>query len=308
MRAFILVVLVCACSTTSSGGVADAGGVGDAGSDGGSAVRGGMDPVPFGGSRPVLIYVPSGYQPAVPAPLVFLLHGFAASGALEEAYFGLTPAAEARTVLYAHPDGTTNAGGLQFWNATDACCNFDGSTVDDSAYLAGLVAEVGTRYSVDPKRVFFVGQDNGGFMAYRMACDHAGIVAGVASFGGAMWENTARCSPSAAVTAVEIHGTADAQIAYAGGTIADGGSFPAATVTAADWATFDGCATPSAAGAAVRLEAGDGGTDTAVARYTGCQSGSEADLWTMPDAGHLPDIGPGFATAVFDYLLAHPKP
>ena len=306
MRAFTLIVLVCACSTTSSGGVADAG------SDAGSAVRGGLDPVPFGGSRPVSLYVPSGYQPGAPTPLLLLLHGFSASGAIEETYLGLQPLAEARTVLYAHPDGTKNADGAQFWNATDACCNFEGSTVDDSAYLASLVAEVGTRYQVDPKRVFVVGQDNGGFMAYRMACDHADVVAGVVSFGGAMWENTARCTPVAAVTTVEIHGTADLEIAYAGmdaGFSADGGGYPSAAVSAADWAAFDGCATPSVAGPALRLGPGDGGTDTAVARFlSGCRSGSEADLWTMPDAGHVPIIGPGFATAVFDYLLAHPKP
>ena len=37
------------------------------------------------------------------------------------------------------PDGTMDAIGNRFWNATDACCNFDGLPVDDVAFLRGLM-------------------------------------------------------------------------------------------------------------------------------------------------------------------------
>jgi polyhydroxybutyrate depolymerase len=312
-KAVLVVAFVSACSSSSASlspgkdaGAADSG-LADAG------VRGGYDPVPFGGSRPVKLYVPSGYDPSVPAPLLILLHGYGANGGEEELYLDLHPTADAKGVLYAHPDGTVDDAGNQFWNATDGCCNFYGSTVDDSSYLAGLVAEIGTRYSVDPKRVFFFGHSNGAFMAYRMACDHADIIAGIGSLAGATWEDTTKCTPSEAVTLVEIHGTADVEILYGGydGGVEGGtGAYPSAPESVADWAAYDGCNTPADTTApGLDLMSPDGGVDTTVARYAaGCRSGTEADLWTIPDAGHIPEIGPGFASAVFDYLLAHPKP
>ena len=119
--------------------------------DAGDVGLGDYDPVPFGGSRPVKLYVPSGYTGA-PVPLVILLHGYSSSGAEEDLYLGLRAVAESKTTLYAHPDGTTDPSGNEFWNATNACCNFYGSGVDDSTYLESLVAEIGTRYTVDLKR------------------------------------------------------------------------------------------------------------------------------------------------------------
>ena len=41
------------------------------------------------------------------------------------------------------PDGKVNTLGYQYWNATDACCDIFGSGVDDVAYIAGLIEEVG---------------------------------------------------------------------------------------------------------------------------------------------------------------------
>ena len=40
--------------------------------------------------------VPRGYDPAHPAPLVILLHGYGASGELQDAYFGLGKLADER--------------------------------------------------------------------------------------------------------------------------------------------------------------------------------------------------------------------
>jgi polyhydroxybutyrate depolymerase len=306
MRALVLFsVLLCACSSSKSNGDAS----GDAGSDATMPVRGGYDPVPFGGSRPVSLYVPTGYTDGVPAPLLILLHGYSATGGEEELYLDLHPTADMRGVLYAHPDGTVDSNGNQFWNATDGCCNFDGSTVDDSSYLAGLVTEIETRYSVDPKRVYFMGHSNGGFMAYRMACDHADVIAAIASLAGATWEDTSKCTPSTAVSVVQIHGTADTEIFYDG---YDGGMgtgpYPSAPTTVADWAAYDGCMTPADT-SSPQITLGFGGPDTNVSRYAaGCRNGTEADLWSIPDASHVPPIGPSFASDVFDYLLAHPKP
>src|SRR5580700_7872847 len=150
-------------------------------SAGGAGGAGACTQTTFGGSRPVTLHVPATYSCATAAPLVIMLHGYGSTGASEEAYLNITDESDKRGFLYAHPDGTKDTLGIEFWNATNACCNDFGSTVDDSSYLDGLVHEIEGAYDVDEKRVYFVGHSNGGFMSYRMACDHAGDIAAIAS-------------------------------------------------------------------------------------------------------------------------------
>jgi polyhydroxybutyrate depolymerase len=245
----------------------------------------------------------------VPAPLVLMLHGYTASGVLEESYLNLTPLSDARGFLYAYPDGRKDALGYGFWNATDACCGSGDRTVDDSAYLSGLIGEIRTRYSVDAKKVFFIGHSNGGFMSYRMACDHADQIAAIASLAGAMFDDVTQCHPSEPVSVLQIHGTADTTINYMGGMIQNH-AYPSAATSVLDWATFDGCATtPDAAPPPLDLESSLPGDETTVTAYgTGCRPGGRAELWTIQGGSHIPALGPAFAPSVIDFLLAHPKP
>ena len=106
--------------------------------------------------------------------------------------FHLGDAAERRGVITAYPDGTTDSTGSQFWNATDACCNFDGSSVDDSKYLVGVVAAIKAHVAVDPKRIYVMGHSNGGFMSYRTACDHADVFAAIISLAAATFAQRSR--------------------------------------------------------------------------------------------------------------------
>jgi polyhydroxybutyrate depolymerase len=162
-------VALAACSNTSASGAGGAGGQasGGQGGAGGQAV--------IGGERPVTVVVPSSYDGS-PTPLVVLLHGYGASAVLQDIYFGLSALAESRGFVLALPDGTLDTSGRRFWNAGDACCDFGEAEVDDVGYLTSVLDELEASYAIDPKRVFFVGHSNGGFMSYRMACDLAGRV------------------------------------------------------------------------------------------------------------------------------------
>jgi polyhydroxybutyrate depolymerase len=261
-----------------------------------------FDTGPIGGSRPLSVHVPPSYDPCHPAPLVVMLHGYAADGAVEELYLALTAQADARGLLYAYPDGTLDVGGNRFWNATDACCNFYGSTVDDSTYLHDLIAEIGRHYNVDAKRVFLVGHANGGFMAYRMACDHADQIAAIASLSGAMYMDVARCQPTTSVAVLHIHGTADSSIPYNGSAM-----IPAATTTVGDWVTFDGCSsTADTSAPPLDLDSTIAGAETTITRYaSGCRG---AELWTIAGGTGVPSLTASFQPAVIDFLLAHGKP
>ena len=265
--------------------------------------------VPLGGDRPVTVHVPPSYVAGTPIPLVVMLHGYGASAALEETYLRLRPLADQRGFLYVHPDGTIDLINNRFWNATDACCNIFGSTVDDSTYLSNVIAGVAAKYSVDAKRVFVMGHSNGGFMAYRLACDHADQIAAIVSLAGAMFNDPMQCTPSSPVSVLEIHGTADTTIPYDGGSIV-GHPFPSAPVTVGDWVTLDGCATmPDNSAAPLDLDSSLAGAETTVEKFTtGCLSGSEVDLWTIQGGAHIPTLSSQFSPDLIDFLLTHPKP
>jgi polyhydroxybutyrate depolymerase len=262
----------------------------------------------FGGSRPVALHVPSTYKCDTPAPLLIMLHGYSATGAEEELYLDITAQSDQRGFLYAHPDGTKDATGLEFWNATNACCNLYGSTVDDSSYLEGLIQDIEGAYNVDRKRVYFVGHSNGAFMSYRMACDHAGDIAAIASLAGAMWEDVTMCNPSEPVATLEIHGTADTVIIYNGGFIGTN-MYPPVTTTVSDWVAFNKCnATADTSLPPLTLDVSLPPDQTSVTQYNGCANGTTSELWTIAGGGHIPDLSPTFTPDVIDWLYTQQKP
>ena len=260
------------------------------------------------GRGPVTVFVPSSYNPEVPAPLVVLLHGYGANGAWTESYFQLLPLAEQHGFLYMHPDGTVDPDGYRFWNATDACCDFYGSGVDDSGYLLALVDEVKAQLNVDRGQVYFTGHSNGGFMSYRMACDHSGTAAAIASLAGATYYDPLDCAPSSAVHVLHIHGTADSVILYGGGS-GPLGTYPGAVETVEHWAQYDGCVvegvlTPPS----LDLDASIPGAETDVYVYdVGCSIDGSAQLWSINDGSHFPQLTDEFRTSVIGFLLSHQK-
>ena len=262
----------------------------------------------FGGDRPVTLNVPPDYDHAAGAPLLILLHGYTASGTVQDLYWGLTDHALARGFLYVFPDGTVDEGGSRFWNATDGCCDFGQTMVDDSGYLRGLVDEISSVYNVDSKRIYFTGHSNGSFMSFRMACDHADIVAGIAGLAGAMWQDGSQCPASEPVHVLHIHGDMDDVIPFAGGGSA-GATYPGASASVEFWANRANCSATAVQGDSIDIDAGIDGAETTVSQYnSGCDPGGSGELWTIQGGGHLPAIGPDWMPTMLDWLLAHPKP
>ena len=276
------------------------------------------DQLVVGGARPVTVQLPP-VGASEPAPLLIVLHGYGSTGPEHESYFRFGPVAARRGLVYVTPDGTVDSRGNHFWNATDACCDFDATGVDDAVYLAGLIKEISTRASVDPKRVYFVGHSNGGFMSYRMACEHADLVAGIVSLAGATFATRTDCQPSEPVAILEIHGTADGTIRFDGGNTADVGApghmnaYPGARTTIATWAGYDGCGATFARSKTVldidNVTFGSNGpAEATIETASDCDPGGHVELWTIPNGGHSPDLSATFADTVIDFLLAHPKP
>lgn len=257
--------------------------------------------------RDVVLRVPSGYDPGRPSGLVIGLHGYSSNAGELDDYFGLSEQAERRGLLLALPQGTMDARRAPFWNATSACCDFGPTGVDDSGFLAGVIELVSARYSVDPGRVWLFGHSNGGFMAHRLACDHAELVTGIVSLAGAQDAAESACVPQRSVAVLQIHGTEDETVAYSGAASLGGGDgYPSAVQTAARWARLDGCAT-TAVTAGRRHLTSAAGDDTDVTSWPGCRGHSGVELWTIQGGRHVPVLNAGFAASALDWLDAHAR-
>jgi polyhydroxybutyrate depolymerase len=252
-------------------------------------------------------FIPSSYSKGTSLPLVVLLHGYGATGAMQESYMKFESVAETNKFILVYPDGTLDSSGRRFWNATDACCDFL-SAVADEAYLLSVLKEMESNYSIDAKRIYFVGHSNGGFMSYRMACRHPDRIAAIASLAGASFFKATDCGAKSSVSVLQVHGTKDETILYEGGQIF-GTSYPGAVASASQWATFNQC-TQNAVTRSTKLdlEPNIAGDETAVTAWTNCQNSSEVELWTMENGAHIPTLRSTFATKIWEFFAAHPKP
>lgn len=262
------------------------------------------------GRGPVTVHVPNGYTPGTPIPLLLLLHGFGSNGSTIESTFDYLTLVDARGFAYAFPNGRTNVFGQRFWTATDACCNLfnQGGPNDDSIYLRALIERIREALDIDSGRIWLAGHSNGGFMSYRMACDHSEIIAGIISLAGGTFADPADCAALQPVHVLQIHGTSDSVILYNGGSLS-GSPYPGAVATTQAWATNDGC-DPSLVRTtlgALDLVSGAAAETDILRSAAGCDIPGSAEHWRMNGAPHSPTLSASFNDRTIDFLFAHPK-
>lgn len=228
-------------------------------------------------SRPAPVVLPEDYDIGRSYPLVIMLHGYGANGTAQDVIFGLTGQVEERDFLLVKPEGTTDESGRQFWNAATECCDFGNTGVDDVAYLAGLVEEAKTLYPI--AHVAFVGHSNGGFMAYRMACERPDLVDRIGALAGTLSPVASECPATDFVEVLHMHGTDDGTIAYESST-----GHLGAEDSIGFWAELGGCTGPSMVGTADHLGSVDG-EETEIEAWD-CDQG-ELELWTSLGGDHV---------------------
>jgi polyhydroxybutyrate depolymerase len=252
-------------------------------------------PRSFGGARPVTLQVPARFDEGREYPLALVLHGYGANGFVQQAYFGLGDLATRGDAFVLAPDGTTDFGGRQFWNADSVCCDFNNIGPDDVAYLGGLIDDVMDSWPIDPGAVFSIGHSNGGFMSYRLACERPDLFAAILALAGIAV--SVPCQPSRPVGVLHVHGTADDVVPYAG-----------AAPSVGQWAGLDGCSGTRTRGEDLDLEAGLAGAETRTESTGGCPTGVAVDLWTLEGAGHIPSLGAAFAPTAWRWLTDRRRP
>jgi polyhydroxybutyrate depolymerase len=228
-----------------------------------------------GSQREYSLHVPAGYDGEKRMPPVLNFHGYSSNMAQQALFSNLNATAESSGFVVVYPNGLKNSvNGNQSWNA-GLCCAFGDEERDDVGFVDALLDELSSRLCIDRKRVYATGMSNGGFMAYRLACERAERFAAIAPVAGVLGIPAESCQPSRAIPVIHFHGTADALVPYDGGGVS---SFPSVPDSIAGWASRNGCSgqpTQTFANGAAHCET-----------TKGCAEGAELTLCTIDGMGH----------------------
>jgi polyhydroxybutyrate depolymerase len=246
------------------------------------------DGVTVGGlQRTYLVHVPAGL--AQPNGLVINLHGAGMTAGQQAAMTNYNAVADQHGFVVAYPDGIDLS-----WADGRGASVPDRQGVDDVGFLVALVDRLTQDFGIDRGRVFATGMSAGAFMASRLACERADVVAAIAPIAGTLG-SAFPCAPSQPISVLEIHGTADQVVPFNGGPMLGRGGasdIVAAPAMAQKWRELNGC--PAVV---------EDSPAPAVHRFTssGCAGGTEVAFVQVDGGGHTwldasPASGQFFAT------------
>ncbi len=220
-----------------------------------------------GRTRTANVHLPTGYASSTPAPVVINFHGRNSTASQQQALSGMNAKANAESFIAVHPQGVGNT-----WNAGRCCGDAMTGNVDDVGFISALIDTLEKTYCIDTSRIYATGLSNGGFMAHRLACDRADLVAAIAPVAGG--DMTTACAPSRPVPVLHFHGTSDNVVPFEGF-----GGFASIPQTMDAWSRRNSC-TP---GRATYLQTGD---VTCEDWASSCAQGSQVRLCRVDGGGH----------------------
>ena len=217
-------------------------------------------------TRSYRLAVPQGYRSSSPTPLILLFHG-SGSDALEMSIYTQMPKRASHLgYLVATPDAVAKQWQLSVPNAHTA----------DLAFVSALIANLSSRYCVDPSRIYAAGFSLGSEFSAIAACTGANRIAAI---GLASAEYLLQpCTGPLPVIA--FHGTADPLVAYPTGGVGSslpGVHVPGVVSNMAGWAQLDGC---KPVPTVTQLDS------MVVRRAWPCQRTSQVLLYTVTGGGH----------------------
>jgi polyhydroxybutyrate depolymerase len=171
-----------------------------------------------GAKRTYRLYIPPSLNSNQLAPLVVGLTGCPSEGDDMAGATHLDDLAATAGFVIVYPDPVAGC-----WN-TGTCCG----NADDFTFISRLVDQLTTSLRIDKARIFAAGFSAGAIMAYSLACKFSDKFAAIASVAGR--EDLLDCKPARPLSVLEMHGTDDASVSYAGGAGA-----------VQRWVTLDGC-------------------------------------------------------------------
>jgi polyhydroxybutyrate depolymerase len=265
-----------------------------------------------GVTRSYILRVPKAYDATRRLPVVVLLHGWTGTAEAAEGYTMMGDKADKEGFFLAVPEGL---GEPQGWNV--GFLDLSGKHADDVAFVAKVLDQVEKEVGVDPDRVYVAGHSNGAMLAHLVGAKLSNRVAAIGAVAGTIGLPSTSGppktipNPGEPVSAILIHGKADAMVAYEKGASALLGGIGAPD-SARWWARQDGCSmTPT------RVVSPNGNVITET--YSGGKRGTEVTLVSIVNGphdwpggytrdGHRETLtGVGAADLLWSFFEKHPK-
>lgn len=127
--------------------------------------------------RPYHVYVPYGYRPATPLPLLVMLHGCSQSAGDFAFSTEMNALADTYGSLVVYPEQLPAANGRRCWNWFRVEHQERGH--GEPAEIVGIVQEVTAHYRVDRNRVYVAGLSAGAAMAVIMGATYPDVFAAI---------------------------------------------------------------------------------------------------------------------------------
>jgi len=262
-----------------------------------------VDPTVSKGSsvRNYLVHVPVGYAGTRQVPVVLAFHGHGGDAAGEESATGFSHLANQDDFIAVYPQGLPDDQNLPFW-ASDGPIDYG---IDDALFVSNVLTQLQKDFCIDAQRIYATGFSNGGGMSGFLACKLAGRIAAFAPVSGNYYAWPGGCNPGRAVPILEIHGTADSVVPYAGipASVSPQWPLPPVPQWLQDWATRDGCAQRPLVFLQTPAVTGE--------HWVQCKANATVVHYRMEGEGHsLPDTIGGEATnaLMWNFFQAHPLP
>jgi polyhydroxybutyrate depolymerase len=257
-----------------------------------------------GQTRKYILHIPPGFDGSQALPLVIVLHGHGGSAKQMMTSSGMNDKADANKFIVIYPNGTGEPRG---WNS--GILFKPTSTMDDDAFMRGLIDNSIQQLHVNPKRIYVAGFSNGAGMTYRLGAELSNQLAAIAIVEGAIGTHAGGSSmvipqPSNPVPVIIFHGKQDKTIPYDGGMSGNGVDYFSVDNALAFWNKNDGCTQEP------QKQTLDNG-NVLTEDFQGCTTGSEVLLYTIVSGVHewptLQDHANFSATdAIWDFFSKHP--
>jgi poly(hydroxyalkanoate) depolymerase family esterase len=277
------------------------------------------------------VYVPAGYQPGTPIPLVVALHGCTQTAAAFRTLTRFDALADARRFIVVYPEQSPAANPMRCWNwFQDANLN---RAAGEPALIAGVTVQVAGQYGVDGRSIYVTGLSAGGAMATVMAATYPDLYAAVGAGSGCEYTAGPTCAgyksadPEQAgkrayeamdgfarpVPFIVVQGDADKTVPPV-----NADQLVRSQLIAADWAD-DGAANGSVPTTPAKTVFGrsDGGRFYTVKYYSDGHGHELGEYWLIRGMGHAwaggdPSAqysdpkGPDESAAMYDFFATHP--
>jgi polyhydroxybutyrate depolymerase len=273
----------------------------------------------FGGVQRHFIYViPAAYDAKIPIPLVFIFHGAGNTGALLENSLGFTALQKRKYFIAVYPDGIDKA-----WNGgREEPTSLAAARSDDVGFVSALIDAMGTKFNIDPRRIYATGSSNGAIFCETLAVRLSDKIAAIGPVNGTLGPSVpAKFPVRHPVSVISFNGTADPFVPFMGVDVS-GHKLLSAPDTIAFWVKTDGCDTAPTVTEIPKAVPDDG---TAVRRldFANGQDGTEVTAYIIAHGGHTwpgYHTDPGWAKqaghtavsvnateAIWDFFDKHPK-